>query len=185
MNKKKVKQIAKQAALGSLTIAGKIIFGMFELVDNMNFLRSHQNLCAGMSISEDRAYLAETEAYRKEYRRAFNRLENCGLIENRRVGGRMMAILTDDGEVAALEIYLKMMKAELTHGECWMITFDFPVVANKARDMFRRFLIRTGFNRHQQSVWCTKKDVGKAICRVITILKIEKWVRLYRATEYR
>jgi hypothetical protein len=37
----------------------------------------------------------------------------------------MMAILTDDGEVAALEIYLKMMKAELTHGECWMIVLIF------------------------------------------------------------
>jgi hypothetical protein len=73
MNKKNVKQIAKQAAIGSLTIAGKIIFGMFELVDDMNFLRSHQSLVRrDVDKRSKRAYLAETEAYRKEYRRAFD-----------------------------------------------------------------------------------------------------------------
>jgi len=65
---------------------------MFELVDDMNFLRSHQSLCLAMSVGEARAYMAEIEEYRKEHRHAFRRLKKRGWIEERKIGGRMLTV---------------------------------------------------------------------------------------------
>jgi CRISPR-associated endonuclease Cas2 len=185
MNKKAEGQIIKKAAIKSLTVAAKIIIGMFELVDDMNYMRSHQSLCLAMSVGEVRAYMAEIEEYRKEHRHTFRRLKNRGWIIERKIGGRMLTVLTESGKVAALEIRLKTARTILLRGEYWMIAFDFPEVAHKARDKFRRYLKRVGFNRHQQSIWCSKKDIGNEIWRLIKILGVDKWVRLYRATERR
>ena len=185
MDKKAMKQMAKKAAIKSLTVAGKIIVGMFDMVDDMNFMRSHQSLCMAMSVGDARAYMAEIEEYRTEHRHAFRRLKKRGWIEERKIGGRMLTVLTESGEVAALEILLNRISPTLSSGEWWMVAFDFPEVAHNARDEFRRFLKRVGFNRHQQSIWCSKKDIGNETRRLIKILGVDKWVRLYRATEHR
>ena len=185
MNNKVVKQMAKKAAVKTLTVAGKIVLGMFEFFDDMTFFRSHQNLCLGMTIGEARAYMAEIEEYRKDHRHAFRRLKKRGWVEERKIGGRMLTVLTASGEVAALEIRLKMVRTTLSNGVSLMIAFDFPEVAHKARDEFRRFLKRVGFNRHQQSIWCSNKDMGNEIGRLIKILGVKKWVRLYHVIEHR
>jgi hypothetical protein len=65
-----------------------------------------------------------------------------------------------------------------------MVAFDFPEITHNARDEFRGILKRIGFVCHQQSVWCINKDVGNGVKRIIGLLGVKKWVRVYRSVEY-
>ena len=157
---------------------------MFEFVDDMGYMRSHQSLCRSMSVNQARAYMAEIEEYRKDYRHTMRRIKTRGWAEERMIGGRMMTVLSKSGEIEAIKILLRNMINELPKDEYWMVAFDFPEVAHAARDEFRRYLKRAGFNSHQQSIWCTQKDAGKKLQRLISILKIDRWVRIYNAKEF-
>jgi CRISPR-associated endonuclease Cas2 len=183
MNKEKIKKIAKSAAVKSLTAAGCVLIGLFDLIDDMNFLRSHQSLCAGMSIEDAREYLAESEEYHRTYRRAFDRLKNKGWIKEKEVGRLMIEILTESGEIAAIEAMLKYRSPMLSSGEYCMVVFDIPEAAHAARDQFRNMLKRIEFVYHQRSVWCIQKEVSVGIKRIIMILKVDKWVRIYKSHE--
>jgi len=183
MNKEKIKKIAKKAAVVSLTAAARILIGMFELVDDMNFLRSHQSLCTGMSIEDAREYLAECEEYHRTYRHAFNRLKKKGWIESKEIGRLVVETLTESGEIAAIEAVLKSRSPMLRAGEYCMVVFDVPEAAHAARDQFRNMLKRIGFVYHQRSVWCIQKEVSAGIKRIVDILKINKWVRIYKSYE--
>jgi len=183
MNKEKIKKLAKRAAVGSLTAAGHILIGLFDLVDDMNFLRSHQSLCAGMSIEDAREYLAESEEYHRTYRHAFNKLKKKGWIESKEVGRLVVETLTDSGEIAAIAAVLKNRSPLLGAGEYCMVVFDIPEAAHAARDQFRNMLKRIGFVYHQRSVWCIQKEVSAGMKRIVAILKIEKWVRIYKSYE--
>jgi len=185
MNTKQIKRILKKAGALSLTAAGVIVVGLFDFFDDLAFMRRHTSLCQSMSVGQARAYLAETEFYRKKHRQAFHRLKKRGWLEERKIGGNMIAVLTESGEVAAIETILKKISPKLNNGEYLMVAFDFPEVAHAARDEFRRLIKRVGFVRHQQSVWCTQKDAAKYLKRLINIMGISKWVRLYRSVEYR
>ncbi len=181
MNKQKVKIAAKGAAVASLSAVGHVLIGLFELVDDMNFLRSHQSLCLGMSIEDAREYMDECEEYRRAYRQAFNRLKKKGWIESREIGRLVVETLTGNGEIAAIETVLKSRSPLLRDGEYCMVVFDIPEAAHAARDQFRNMLKRIGFIYHQRSVWCINKEVGAGIKRMVGILKIEKWVRIYKS----
>jgi CRISPR-associated endoribonuclease Cas2 len=181
MNKEKMKKVAKGVAFKSLTAAMHILIGLFELVDDMNFLRSHQSLCMGMSIEDAREYLAESEEYHRTYRRAFNRLKKKGWIEAKEVGRLVVETLTESGEIAAIEAMLKHRSPSLAAGEYCMVIFDIPEAAHAARDQFRYMLKRIGFVYHQRSVWCIQKEVSAGIKRIVNILKIDKWVRVYKS----
>ena len=181
MNKEKLKKAAKGAAVKSLTAAGYILIGLFELVDDMNILRSHQSLCMGMSIEDAREYMAECEEYHRTYCRAFNRLKKKGWIESKEIGRLVVETLTESGEIAAIETMLGYRSPLLPAGEYCMVIFDIPEAAHAARDQFRNMLKRIGFVYHQRSVWCIQKEVSAGIRRIVDILKIEKWVRIYKA----
>jgi CRISPR-associated endonuclease Cas2 len=183
MNKEKVKKVAKAVAVKSLSAAGHLLIGLFDLVDDMNFLRSHQSLCVGMSIEDAREYLAESEEYRRTYRRTFNRLKKKGWIESKEIGRLVVETLTESGEIAAIEAVLKSRSPLLNAGEYCMVVFDIPEAAHAARDQFRNMLKRIGFVYHQRSVWCIQKEVSAGIKRIVGILKIEKWVRIYKSYE--
>jgi len=183
MNKEKIKIAAKSAAVASLSAVGHILIGLFELVDDMNFLRSHQSLCMGMSIEDAREYMAECEEYHRTYRRAFDRLKNKGWIEAKEIGRLVVETLTESGEIAAIEAMLKHRSPLLSTGEYCMVVFDIPEAAHAARDQFRNMLKRIGFVYHQRSVWCARKEMSSGIRRIVNILKIEKWVRIYKSYE--
>jgi len=93
--------------------------------------------------------------------------------------------LTESGEIAAIEATLKYRSPSLSAGEYCMVVFDIPEAAHAARDQFRNMLKRIGFTYHQRSVWCVQKEMNAGIRRIVNILKIEKWVRVYKSYEIR
>jgi CRISPR-associated endonuclease Cas2 len=179
--KKTTKLFAKKVLFKSLTLTAKILIGMFNIVDDMSFMRSHHSLCMTMSVSQARAYLADGKEYQN--RQAYKRLIKKGWIKEKRNGKRVVAILTKSGKLAATEILLKHMCGRLPGREYCMVIFDIPEVAHEARDEFRNMLKRIGFSRHQQSVWCINKNITQGIIKIIKILKIKSWVRIYSVKE--
>lgn len=183
MNRKIPIKAVKNASRRTLSAAAKVLIAMFEFFDDMDFMCSHQNLCQSMSVSEARDYVAEIQDYKKKNRRAFNRLKNKGWIEDKEMGRNVIETLTENGEIAALEKLLGYKAPPLPKGEYCMVVFDIPEAAHATRDRFRNLLKRIGFCYHQRSVWCADKEVGAGLRRIVEILKIKRWVRVYKSHE--
>jgi len=183
MKNERIKSIVKKIALKGLSATGYILLGLYQFFDDLYFMRDHQSLCQAMSVSQARAYIAECESYRRGYNRAYYRLKEKQWIESRKIGQKAVMVLTQSGEVAAIELILKYNSSRLPHKEYCMVVFDIPEAAHAARDKFRNMLKRIGFSYHQRSVWCIEKDVGKGIQRIVEIMKIKRWVRIYNARE--
>ena len=64
-----------------------------------------------------------------------------------------------------------------------LVIFDFPEAAKESRQAFRRLLRRIGFEFIQFSVWSSKKNIIFEIREVVDILKLGRWVKIYRGYE--
>lgn len=103
------------------------------------------------------------------------------LIKNRRVGNRLMISLTDAGRLCLLKRRI-IAARRLPSDEMTLVAFDFPVSQKKAREAFRYFLKTNGFEKLQQSLWRSRRDVAIPLKEFIDRTVDGEWIRIFRAT---
>lgn len=121
---------------------------------------------------------------RKEYMR-LKALERAKKIKLRKVGDEIMYQFTQDGVIKALKNRIISCEALLPEGEVCIVVFDIPEDIATVRKMLRRLLKKAGFYMIQRSVWEIDKEVVDDLRFLFRLLKVEKYVRVYRALEVR
>ncbi len=125
------------------------------------------------------------EAIRKTTKRqkALFHLRKQRWIKDWQQGKKMIVRLSRDALVAQVKRHIRGREKRLPKGERCLVMFDFPVGANLARKSLRGFLLSSGFQREQLSVWVSEKDVLLPMQALIRLLGVERWVKVYRAMD--
>ena len=116
----------------------------------------------------------------REKKKAIWRLKENKWIKERKEGERVEYELTNNGRIAALGIVISQTNSFLPDGEWCLVVFDFPEAARRSRQFFRRLIKSFGFIGIQLSVWRSKKNVLREIRELVALLKIGRWVQVYR-----
>ena len=106
------------------------------------------------------------------------------LLELQIHGNEVVLELTEKGVLEALKGEIRKTKENLKNGECCIVSFDIPEYIRKTRSAFRRFLKSAHFTQIQRSVWKSEYNVMEPMSELVNRLKIEKWAKVFRATEY-
>lgn len=120
---------------------------------------------------------------RIKQRQALRQLKQRGWIEVRAKGKKIEYLITESGLINGLEVQMMQVQSNLAKSKCCYVIYDFPIGANKARSQFRKLLKRAGFERCQDSVWFTKKNVLRHMVQIIQYLKVDKWVKIIVGSE--
>jgi DNA-binding transcriptional regulator PaaX len=126
---------------------------------------------------EDRFRIKKAQA-----KRALYSLKQKKYIEVRKIGGKMVYILTNKGRIAALKELIRITD-ERNDGKILLVSFDIPVQGNDIRVKLRYLLKDFGFEQIQKSVWGSRRDVGKPFSALIKDMKAEKWIKLFLSDE--
>lgn len=102
-------------------------------------------------------------------------LKYRGLVNERRIGDRLILELTDGGRARLLRREMRVAPF-LPSGNHVRVEYDFPEMQRAARNMFRYFLKTSGFTRFQQSIWVSRRDVYKLLCAFIREHELGDWV---------
>jgi DNA-binding transcriptional regulator PaaX len=123
-------------------------------------------------------------AYEKNrIRRMIRDLERQKLLTVQNKGKQIELNLTEKGKMIALKAEILNSDKKLPDGVVCLVTFDIPENVKKSRQILRLFLKKAGFKQVHLSVWQTSKDLGKPLQQLIDDLGINKWVRVYTATD--
>ena len=130
------------------------------------------------SISfEDKFYIEKARI-----KRAFYNLKRRKFIEVRKNGDKIMYILTDKGRIAALKEQIRLADKR-SDGRILLISFDIPIQGNDVRKKLRYLLNDFEFKKIQQSLWASRRDVGKNLAELIKEMGAQKWVKLFLSSE--
>ncbi len=69
------------------------------------------------------------------------------------------------------------IKSKIRDGKTRLLMFDIPVQLNKRRGLLTKKLKEIGFSCVQKSVWEINYDCEKEVFEILSILKLEKFVR--------
>jgi hypothetical protein len=181
----KAKSNIKKVAYKALTIADKALLGLWEMYDDISYSQIHPRLVLAVGARRAREIVAAKEQFQqeREKKKALWQLKRNKWIKLQKEGVRVEYEITKNGKIAALEAIMKCTRSLLVKGEWILVVFDFPEPARKSRGVFRRLLKRVGFEREQLSVWRTNKNIFYEIDKIIVLLKIDRWVKVYLARE--
>ena len=133
----------------------------------------------GLTITDLRR-IEDAKERRRTYQ-AIKRIERQGKWKVKREGDRLAVQLTTDGHVDALKKSIISSKKQLPEWEVCLVVFDVPEDIRWLRSEFRELLKRADFYPIQRSVWEGEKDVVEELFALIDVLKVEKYLRIYRA----
>ncbi len=119
----------------------------------------------------------------KKKKRALKEMRRKKWIRDRKQGEDVVIQLNHAAIVAALKSRIAHETLLLPDGKCFLVLFDFPNGANKARASWRYFLYKTGFEKVQLSSFATNKDVIKPISALIHVLGIKPWIKVFICEE--
>lgn len=114
----------------------------------------------------------------RDWRRVYARLKRRGLVEDRKVGDRVMIRLTEEGFVKIWRARIRAAKSQVTGPDLCVVIFDIPEDQKNARDMFRYFLKQCDFKQLQRSVWVCAQSMAGEVKTFIKQIKLERWVRV-------
>jgi hypothetical protein len=183
MNKIKNKTIT--VAYAALTVADKVLLGLWDMFDDISYSQIHPRLVLAVGARRAREIVSAKERFRQERKKkkALWQLKRNKWIKLQKEGERVEYEITKNGRLAALEIIMRCTNSCLPAGEACLVIFDFPEAAKESRQTFRRFLRRIGFEFIQLSVWSSKKNIFFEIREAVGILKLGRWVKIYRGYE--
>lgn len=116
---------------------------------------------------------------KSELSQALKRLRERELIKQDKINtGELVLKLTELGRDA-----LGLEVEEKWDGKWRIVIFDIPEQKRVVRNMFRRRLKDWGFQRWQQSVWVTKRNVTKKLKLLINDLKIGDWIAIIESDD--
>lgn len=172
----------RSAARTALRITERVLIGLSEFSDDMEFARRFPYASlGGGSIREARYYYEDLsrEIEERQRKRALRILRARKLIIVRKEGDRAIYGLTEAGKAAALRSTIKYSPRRLPAGKTLVISFDIPEAARNARYAFRRFLKKSGFAYVHGSVWSTDRDIGREMVLLAQSSKVDKWVKIF------
>jgi hypothetical protein len=177
-------RLAVKVAKKTLSVAAKILIELVEQQRDLNFLYFHRTH-DWRPVRELRYEHVYFEALKEERlrRQAIKRLRENNYIKLQKEGNRVIATLTEDGRVKALQALIKSSTAYLGDGRLCLVSFDFPEAARAGRYSFRWFLKLSGFRFVQGSLWSIKKDVSGELRQLVALLQIGRWVKVFIAEE--
>jgi DNA-binding transcriptional regulator PaaX len=114
-------------------------------------------------------------------KRALKRLRDKKWIADRRSGTNIQFTLRYDAAVKSIQSKIQTKTTRLPSRTFALVTFDFPEAARRARDAFRLMLKHLSFRQQQLSVWISDKNVVHELELLVRMMKLDKWVRVYRA----
>jgi len=179
--KQKIKHLARRA----LSLAEFLLIELIEEIDDFNFSVRYPYATMGQSARLAREYYEdnqrEWEAALK--RRELRRLKQRKLIALREEGDRVIAVLTTDGKIIALQTIIRNIDKLLPEGQQCLVSFDVPEVSRKLRSSWRRLLKKFGFRFLHGSVWVTDRDLVGEMRELVFLAKIEKFVKVFRTNK--
>ncbi|MEJ0021492.1 MAG: CRISPR-associated endonuclease Cas2 [Candidatus Doudnabacteria bacterium] len=107
---------------------------------------------------------------RTTYYRRLERFEKNGLVTKVRKHDGSAYILTDKAKKLRQKPLVKMNR---TDGQSTIIMFDIPEEKHRARDNFRRYLIRHGYTQIQKSVFISPFQIFDELKEFAEELKID------------
>lgn len=137
-------------------------------------------------ISEGLEGVSRREREREAYlqHRLLMQLKRQKIIEERRLGNKLIYNLTLRGETELLKKKIKMInKVNKNSKNKCIIIFDIPETQKTARELLRRFLKECGFIKLQRSVWCANNEALLHIRNFLASLQISKWVKILKVEE--
>jgi CRISPR-associated endonuclease Cas2 len=126
---------------------------------------------------EDRFYIKQAQA-----RRALYELKRRNFVEIRKQGGKIAFQLTEKGKMAAIKDQIRLAD-ERRDGKAIIVSFDIPEQEKCVRSRLRYHLKDFGFERLQDSVWASERDIATLIARLVSDIGVNKWVRVFEAEE--
>lgn len=160
----------------SLSVLSMIGDGM-EMVEAT---RSHQRIAIAGGLEGVRRFKAAQEATR--IRERVQHLKRRKLIEEKRVGGRLVFSLTERGKAYAFQHALRSAKPREDAWKTYVL-FDIPEHEKHTRDFLRGFLKSVGFKKLQMSVWTSDRDVSRILSRWVNENGFSRWLSVLLARE--
>lgn len=142
--------------------------------------RRYQRVLASQGLEGIRRIVDENRL--RELRSWIRNARRANLIEVRRIGSRLRIALTDSGRARLLKRRIGTAP-RLPGKEMVLVAFDFPVSQRRERESFRYFLRTCGFEKLQQSLWRSRRDVAVPLQEFIKRSGAEAWIRIFQAIE--
>jgi phenylacetic acid degradation operon negative regulatory protein len=153
-----------------------VLLDMLDLFEDLVFIASRP------SYGRLASYWGYTET-RAAYR-AFERWQEQEFLEKVHRGNQILYRLGAAGkELLARRRPSSAARKRTWDGQWRMVVFDFPEVARKARDAFRRQLRQERMGCLQKSVWITPDPVIPAWKQLLKEAELTDWVLLFESAE--
>ena len=121
---------------------------------------------------------------RRDFAKFINYLKRKGYIKLEKRKTLKIIILTKRGLRKVLLITQKKEKIKRRKDGRWvMVIFDIPEKMRKARDYFREYLKRFGFQMFQQSIWFSPNNVSDNVEKIAQGLMVEKYIKIMLVEE--
>ncbi len=132
-----------------------------------------------ISREENRALWDLYRDYVRQEQQAIHRLHHRKLVEARKTAQGLEVLLTDAGQVEALRWAILTETSTLPEGQRCYVSFDIPELSRNQRNEFRRLLRKVGFQLVHQSLWRSRKDVGRLLGQLVVSSKLEKAIFVF------
>jgi phenylacetic acid degradation operon negative regulatory protein len=152
------------------------LYDVLDIIEDMAFFASRPGMTR---MSRYWGYAEERAAYR-----AFQRWETLQYLEAEYKGEQVLYRLGDKGRDLLQRTRPSADVRRRTWDGRWrMVVFDFPEVARKARDAFRRTLQDQRLGCLQKSVWISPDPIIPQWKKLLKEIKLTDWVLLFESAE--
>ena len=168
------------------SIQGKVLN---EILENLSYINELLELPPYAGRRHSFEARMSWEVWRKMYsgeikkRRALRDLRKKNWIEAQNTGNEVIVKISSDAIISALKEKIISTTKKLKDRTKCLLTYDFPIGSDNARQLWLRLILRLGLQQEQQSVYSTDLDIGTELKALSKMLGIERWVRVYTAKE--
>jgi DNA-binding transcriptional regulator PaaX len=153
-----------------------VLWQVLDIVEDLVFFATRPSM---NQMARYWGYTEQREAYR-----AFQRWQAEKYIEKVQQGEQVLYRLGAKGKtLLAQRRPSPDFRKRAWDGQWRMVVFDFPEVARKARDAFRRQLRQQRMGCLQKSVWISPDSVIPAWKRILKETELTEWVLLFESAE--
>jgi DNA-binding transcriptional regulator PaaX len=145
------------------------------------FLSSGYSIPPEYVCDRDRYHEFMREQREYEARKALYEMKRQEYLKVKEKGNFVLLELTKKGRVEAIKQKVLGTKEFLPKDQACLISFDIPENVKKTRNAFRSFIKKAGFKQEHLSVWINRLNVVEGMRELVCELKIEKWVKIYKA----
>lgn len=177
---------AQPDKMNRTTIQGGILE---DILDDLNYMSSllslppyagpRHNFEARMARGDwERMYRGEIEK-----RRALRNLKKKRWLDAKKHGNQVAIRISSSAVVAALKNRILSTTRKIGEGMKCLLAYDFPIGSDKARKVWLKLVKYLGLIQEQQSLYSTEFDVGEELKALAKATGVERWTRIYTATE--